>query len=1010
MQFCHGSRRTIRYSIFIGVLAGSIFSGSGAFAAEFALLDLRAAVLGGNVQLAAGDTYLAGDPADNQFLGGGSTYFGNFTGTFEGNGATITGLVVPLFDFISGSVSNLNLETHTDGVSGNGVLANSTNLNTTIDEVHVTGVVNGGGTDYVGGVVGYAASGGTISNSTFSGEVVSITDKAGGLVGESNGLITGSSTSGSIGSTSRWVGGLVGNSTGQVTNSSSSMTVSGDQDYVGGLIGATTANVLNSFASGDVASDPPGAGSGIGGLIGYANGAIEPVRVTASYASGSVDGYLIAGGLIGITEGTVIIGESYATGSTEAHVGNYAGGLIGYAGLHSGITDISDSYATGFTTGASNYVGGLVGYSEGTMSILHSYSTGNVAGVSYVGGLVGEMSGDITNSYATGIVNASGDYVGGLVGNANGNLTNSYVVINGNVTGGGGYVGGLAGNISQNITNSYANVSGDVIGDRSIGGLAGNVSQNITNSYAVIGGDVIGTNLWASQFAIMGGLVGGLAGSAGGVNNSYVVIGGSVTADFLNWNTNPVGGLVGQVNGEINNSYATVALDVSSSGGSVGGLVGYTPYSINNSVATIGRSISGGFNYLGGLVGYLDSNATISDSNSNVVGNIAGGINNYLGGLVGFAETTTTITNSNSNVSGNIDGTHYLGGLVGYGAHEITNSNALVSGNITGVNFVGGLIGNTNADISNSDSSVQGNLISTGYSAGGLAGYFSTRSISNSNSLISGSLLGNTQYGGLIGSFYGGNIINSFYMQDGVLGGITLNDLVGYHYNTNPYEINYTDPSLVWNISEVPQPPTKIQVINYATDPAVFAIDECLNGLNPYLLSLSGSYENSCSGGDDGTPTPIRRERIEREVREVAETRAPEKIEKSVGFKNETPLPKSAPISFIESTEKIELAKVKAVEIAPTANVKVVAKAGEALQISLKSESKEPVELWVKSPDGNWVLAGVITFDKDGKAILPPLQFKNAGDYSLVLSKPSAGSAKGSAPLNQTGSLLVAVS
>ena len=64
----------------------------------------------------------------------------------------------------------------------------------------------------------------------------------------------------------------------------------------------------------------------------------------------------------------------------------------------------------------------------------------------------------------------------------------------------------------------------------------------------------------------------------------------------------------------------------------------------------------------------------------------------------------------------------------------------------------------------------------------------------------------------------------------------------------------------------------------------------------------------------------------------------------------------------------------------------------------------------MKSPDGSWLLAGVITFDKDGKAILPPLQFKNAGDYSLVLSKPTADSAKGSAPLNQTGSLLVAVS
>jgi hypothetical protein len=507
----------------------------------------------------------------------------------------------------------------------------------------------------------------------------------------------------------------------------------------------------------------------------------------------------------------------------------------------------------------------------------------------------------------------------------------------------------------------------------------GNVAQDITNSYAVIGGDVIGTNAWASQNSAMGGFVGGLAGSARSVNNSYVEVGGSVTADFLNWSTSPVGGLVGQASGEINNSYASIALDVASSGGHLGGLVGYTPYSIDNSVANIGRSIFGGFNYIGGLVGYLDSTATISDSNSSVVGSISGGSNNYLGGLVGYAETTTTISNSNANVAGDINGTDYIGGLVGFGANQIINSNTLVSGNITGVNFVGGLIGNSSADISNSDASVQGNLISTGYSAGGLAGYFSTRSISNSNSSISGNFLGNIQYGGLIGSFYGGNVTSSFYMLNEVIGGTELSDLLGYHYSTNPYLFDYTDPSLVWNISEVPQLPTKLPVVNNAVDPAVFAIDECLNGTLPYLVSLSSSYENSCAGGDNETPS--QRERV---MREVMETRTAEKIEKTLGFKNDTALPKDAVIAFLQSTDKIDIAKVKSFEITPNSVVRVNTKTDEALQISLKSESKAPVELWVLSTDGKWLLAGVITFDKDGKAILPPLQFKNAGDYSLV--------------------------
>jgi hypothetical protein len=196
----------------------------------------------------------------------------------------------------------------------------------------------------------------------------------------------------------------------------------------------------------------------------------------------------------------------------------------------------------------------------------------------------------------------------------------------------------------------------------------------------------------------------------------------------------------------------------------------------------------------------------------------------------------------------------------------------------------------------------------------------------------------------------------------------------------------------------------------------LFACD-CSGVASPtFGAVLSGSifdsteYIGGVGGGSGGGESPpVRLERTERQSRVNIESKRLEKIEKTLGFKIESTLPKTAPIAFVEANTKIDIANVKAVEIAPTSNVRVATKGGEALQISLKSESKEPVELWVKSPDGTWLLAGVITFDKDGKAILPPLQFKNVGDYTLVLNKPSADSAKGSAPLNQTGSLLVEV-
>ena len=160
---------------------------------------------------------------------------------------------------------------------------------------------------------------------------------------------------------------------------------------------------------------------------------------------------------------------------------------------------------------------------------------------------------------------------------------------------------------------------------------------------------------------------------------------------------------------------------------------------------------------------------------------------------------------------------------------------------------------------------------------------------------------------------------------------------------------------------------------------------------------MRNTYESSCPN-KPGKP-----------FRETVEVTSPEKIEKTSGFKNNVPFPNDGVIAFVDSATKFDIAKVKAVQIVSTENVKAVVKAGEALQISLNSKSKDPVELWMKTPYGSWLLVGMITFDEDGKAVLPPLQFKNVGDYLLVLSKPSADSAKGSEPLNQSGSVLVEV-
>ena len=144
MKFAPGRRRSIRYSIFIGVLAGSVFSGSGAFATVFEInsqVDLEA--IGNNLTTRAGDYILMSDlnltpPAPEK-----STYIeGTFTGTLDGNGKTLFGLTKPLFDSIGEAVNindedgnpidtievkNLDLGDIGDlvNVSGSGALSNS---------------------------------------------------------------------------------------------------------------------------------------------------------------------------------------------------------------------------------------------------------------------------------------------------------------------------------------------------------------------------------------------------------------------------------------------------------------------------------------------------------------------------------------------------------------------------------------------------------------------------------------------------------------------------------------------------------------------------------------------------------------------------------------------------------------------------------------------------------------------------------------------------------------------
>ncbi len=145
-----------------------------------------------------------------------------------------------------------------------------------------------------------------------------------------------------------------------------------------------------------------------------------------------------------------------------------------------------------------------------------------------VGGLAGGNSGEIRNSYTTGMVEGMLDNMGGLVGTnlAGGSIANSYSScdVKSNGLGAGIHIGGLVGrNRGGNISDSYA-TEGMVSGNAKVGGLVGLNEEGgkIRNSYAIGSVDVETTTD-----------IGGLVGANNDNDNSMV--------DYSYWNTDTSG-------------------------------------------------------------------------------------------------------------------------------------------------------------------------------------------------------------------------------------------------------------------------------------------------------------------------------------------------------------------------------------------------------------------------------------------------------------------------------------
>ncbi len=452
-----------------------------------------------------------------------------FTGVFDGDGHSITGLYIEY----DGNFSNVV------GLFGYVVGGKVENLNLVDVDISTKSTVE----MFTGGIVGLL-QGGTVTNCTVSGEVEGDSN-TGGIVGEVSGggsvgdvinraSVTGVaspflSTNGGHAEVALKVGGIVGSSEGAAvdgaTNAGSvrvDAAGGGENSFgsAGGIVGhGEHSSITNSENSGDItASDRS--------MTSY------PLYVTI--ASGGIVG---SGDMLTIAS-CVNTADVLTYNSSEMVSACYAGGIIGTDiapdfGAGGQITRCSNSGSVEVTAreGATAMVGGIAGGTGATLESCKNEgkvlgSTSNYEGAidGYAGGVAGLCVGTVNSCYNVGEVYSWGYArvptenilfemelrTGGVVGYVqNGVVSNSYNT--GNITVGnyqpstvsqdesqvfsGGVVGYLVGSYIYNCYNrgdiDSLNPSGNIGGG--VGGVVGNGIAYVEALYSSTSNDIVST-------------------------------------------------------------------------------------------------------------------------------------------------------------------------------------------------------------------------------------------------------------------------------------------------------------------------------------------------------------------------------------------------------------------------------------------------------------------------------------------------------------------------------------
>lgn len=362
-----------------------------------------------------------------------------FSGTFDGQGHTIKGLVIEngeeeknygLFGTIhlSGVVQNVKIE---GKISLLGKEYNGEDYSP-IDH------------SYGGAIAG--ENRGTIINCDNAADIIGT--YTGGIAGVNRGVIGNCRNSGNIIGYEE-IGGITGLNIDNYYNNNKPASISycyntgnitGCED-IGGIAGRTSSSSIdNSSNSGKITGQ-----IWAGGITGFGDGAaIENCEnsgtIEVSFDENTNSGCQDIGGIVGHISN--LYGDSWKVQychNTGTIIANYGYDIGGIAGLTSGIGSVLDCVNDGKIDTTRSDAGGVLGRSCGGSGdkiplVANCVNNGEVSGTEEVGGIAGETTATIVNSYSTGKITATNQNAGGVVGKTSnyspnystGKVTNCY--------------------------------------------------------------------------------------------------------------------------------------------------------------------------------------------------------------------------------------------------------------------------------------------------------------------------------------------------------------------------------------------------------------------------------------------------------------------------------------------------------------------------------------------------------------------------------------------------------